>query len=73
MPREEHPHGVTDMECGPVIFGYHGHPWLVHHLAYRRTGHPNLHVRGYKEMGTAPPPSTWSCATTWTATVWWWT
>lgn len=63
MPHEEHPHGMTDLEYDalftrdkPVIFAYHGYPWLVHRLAYRRTGHPNLHVRGYKEMGTTTTP-----------------
>jgi xylulose-5-phosphate/fructose-6-phosphate phosphoketolase len=39
-----------------VIFAYHGYPWLIHRLAYRRTGHPNLHVRGYKEIGTTTTP-----------------
>ncbi|MFI1398686.1 phosphoketolase [Streptomyces sp. NPDC020681] len=63
MPREEHPHGMSDFEYDglftrdkPVIFAYHGYPWLIHRLAYRRTGHPNLHVRGYKEMGTTTTP-----------------
>jgi xylulose-5-phosphate/fructose-6-phosphate phosphoketolase len=63
MPREEHPHGMTDAEYDalftrerPVIFAYHGYPWLIHRLAYRRTGHPHLHVRGYKEMGTTTTP-----------------
>lgn len=40
----------------PVIFAYHGYPWLIHRLAYRRTGHPQLHVRGYKESGTTTTP-----------------
>ncbi|MEV0412799.1 phosphoketolase family protein [Streptomyces sp. NPDC050448] len=63
MPREEHPHGMTDVEYDalftrdtPVIFAYHGYPWLIHRLAYRRTGHPHLHVRGYKESGTTTTP-----------------
>ncbi|GGR37139.1 phosphoketolase family protein [Streptomyces roseolus] len=63
MPHDEHPHGMTDPEYDalftrdkPVIFAYHGYPWLVHRLAYRRTGHPNLHVRGYKEVGTTTTP-----------------
>lgn len=63
MPHGEHPHGMTDLEYDalftrdkPVIFAYHGYPWLVHRLAYRRNGHPNLHVRGYKEMGTTTTP-----------------
>ncbi|MFB6810735.1 phosphoketolase [Streptomyces sp. NPDC056387] len=63
MPHGEHPHGMTDTEYDalfttdkPVIFAYHGYPWLIHRLAYRRTGHPNLHVRGYKESGTTTTP-----------------
>ncbi|MFV0131506.1 phosphoketolase [Streptomyces sp. HMX112] len=63
MPHEEHPHGMTDSQYDalftpgkPVVFAYHGYPWLVHRLAYRRTGHPHLHVRGYKEMGTTTTP-----------------
>ncbi|MGW7459466.1 phosphoketolase family protein [Streptomyces sp. NPDC054797] len=63
MPREEHPHGMTEAEYDaffttdrPVVFAYHGYPWLIHRLAYRRTGHPNLHVRGYKESGTTTTP-----------------
>ncbi|MFJ3175326.1 phosphoketolase [Streptomyces roseus] len=63
MPHEEHPHGMTDAEydalftCDkPVIFAYHGYPWLVHRLAYRRTGHAQLHVRGYQESGSTTTP-----------------
>ncbi|MFC5199911.1 phosphoketolase [Streptomyces kaempferi] len=63
MPHEDHPHGMSDLEYDglfttdkPVIFAYHGYPWLIHRLAYRRTGHPHLHVRGYKEMGTTTTP-----------------
>ncbi|WP_217568654.1 phosphoketolase [Streptomyces sp. GbtcB7] len=63
LPREVHPHGMHDFEYDglfttdkPVIFAYHGYPWLVHRLAYGRTGHANLHVRGYKEMGTTTTP-----------------
>jgi xylulose-5-phosphate/fructose-6-phosphate phosphoketolase len=63
MPREEHPHGMSDFEFDglftrdkPVIFAYHGYPWLIHRLAYRRAGHAHLHVRGYKEMGTTTTP-----------------
>ncbi|MEU3975387.1 phosphoketolase family protein [Streptomyces bacillaris] len=63
MPNEEHPHGMTDAEYDalftrdrPVIFAYHGYPWLIHRLAYRRTGHAHLHVRGYKEEGTTTTP-----------------
>ncbi|MET9322836.1 phosphoketolase family protein [Streptomyces sp. NPDC003038] len=63
MPRDEHPHGMTGTEYEalftrdrPVIFAYHGYPWLLHRLAYRRTGHPRPHVRGYKESGTTTTP-----------------
>lgn len=63
MPREEHPHGMPDSEYDalftrdkPVIFAYHGYPWLIHRLVYRRTGHAHLHVRGYKESGTTTTP-----------------
>jgi xylulose-5-phosphate/fructose-6-phosphate phosphoketolase len=63
QPTAEHPHGLPDAEFDaifttdrPVIFAYHGYPWLIHRLAYRRTGHPNLHVRGFKEEGTTTTP-----------------
>lgn len=59
----EHPHGLSDRDFDtiftpdkPVIFAYHGYPWLIHRLTYRRTGHANLHVRGYKEEGTTTTP-----------------
>jgi xylulose-5-phosphate/fructose-6-phosphate phosphoketolase len=59
----EHPHGLSDREYDaiftttqPVIFAYHGYPWLIHRLTYRRAGHENLHVRGYKEEGTTTTP-----------------
>ena len=59
----EHPHGLSAKEFDmifttdkPVIFAYHGYPWLIHRLTYRRTGHDNLHVRGYKEEGTTTTP-----------------
>ncbi|MEU5391328.1 phosphoketolase family protein [Streptomyces tibetensis] len=63
LPQGEHPHGMCDFEYDglfttdkPVIFAYHGYPWLIHRLAYRRTGHQHLHVRGYKEAGTTTTP-----------------
>lgn len=63
QPREEHPHGLSDLEFDdlftknkPIIFAYHGYPWLIHRLTYRRTNHGNLHVRGYKEEGTTTTP-----------------
>ncbi|GAA1444584.1 phosphoketolase family protein [Leifsonia poae] len=59
----EHPHGLNDREYDalfttgkPVVFAYHGYPWLIHRLTYRRNGHSNLHVRGYKEEGTTTTP-----------------
>jgi len=63
QPAEEHPHGLSDREFDmlfttdkPVIFAYHGYPWLIHRLTYRRTNHANIHVRGYKEEGTTTTP-----------------
>ncbi len=63
QPQEEHPHGLTDREFDtlftqdkPILFAYHGYPWLIHRLTYRRTNHGNLHVRGYKEEGTTTTP-----------------
>ncbi|MGO9975877.1 MAG: phosphoketolase [Solirubrobacteraceae bacterium] len=62
-PETEHPHGLSDREFDnlftsdrPVIFAYHGYPWLIHRLTYRRTNHKNIHVRGYKEEGTTTTP-----------------
>ncbi|HEY1960529.1 MAG TPA: phosphoketolase family protein [Polyangiaceae bacterium] len=62
-PESEHPHGLSDTAFDglftrdrPVIFAYHGYPWLIHRLTYRRTNHPNIHVRGYKEEGTTTTP-----------------
>lgn len=63
QPKEEHPHGLPDKDFDtifttdkPIIFAYHGYPWLIHRLTYRRTNHHNLHVRGYKEEGTTTTP-----------------
>ncbi|MBC7207736.1 MAG: phosphoketolase, partial [Methyloversatilis sp.] len=63
QPREEHPHGLSDDEFVslfrpdvPILFAYHGYPWLIHRLTYRRSNHGNLHVRGYKEEGTTTTP-----------------
>ncbi len=63
QPQEEHPHGLSDKDFDtlfttdkPIIFAYHGYPWLIHRLTYRRTNHKNLHVRGYKEEGTTSTP-----------------
>ena len=63
QPEDEHPHGLTDPEFDalfttdrPIVFAYHGYPWLIHRLTYRRTNHDNLHVRGYKEEGTTTTP-----------------
>ena len=63
QPAEEHPHGLSNQAFNeiftadkPIIFAYHGYPWLIHRLTYRRTNHHNLHVRGYKEEGTTTTP-----------------
>ena len=64
QPPSEHPHGLTDARVrravhartSPIIFAFHGYPWLIHRLTYRRTNHENLHVRGYKEEGTTTTP-----------------
>jgi len=63
QPPVEHPHGLSDREFDalfttdkPIIFAFHGYPWLIHRLTYRRNNHKNLHVRGYKEEGTTTTP-----------------
>jgi xylulose-5-phosphate/fructose-6-phosphate phosphoketolase len=63
QPETEHPHGLSDRDFDtlftrdkPIIFAYHGYPWLIHRLTYRRANHENLHVRGYKEEGTTTTP-----------------
>ncbi len=63
QPQSEHPHGLSDKDFDglftkdkPIIFAYHGYPWLIHRLTYRRANHDNLHVRGYKEEGTTSTP-----------------
>jgi xylulose-5-phosphate/fructose-6-phosphate phosphoketolase len=63
VPHTEHPHGLTDDQFDaiftknkPIVFAFHGYPWLIHRLSYRRTNHDNLHVRGYKEEGTTTTP-----------------
>jgi xylulose-5-phosphate/fructose-6-phosphate phosphoketolase len=63
QPSTEHPHGLTDRDFDslfttdkPIIFNFHGYPWLIHRLAYRRAGHKNMHVRGYKEKGNINTP-----------------
>ncbi len=63
QPESEHPHGMSDQEFDslfttdkPIVFAYHGYPWLIHRLTYRRRNHGNLHVRGYKEEGTTTTP-----------------
>ncbi|MBI1735346.1 MAG: phosphoketolase family protein [Candidatus Rokubacteria bacterium] len=63
QPPNEHPHGLSDRDFDvlftkdrPIVFAFHGYPWLIHRLAYRRTNHANLHVRGYKEEGTVTTP-----------------
>src|SRR5580693_1592797 len=63
QPITDHPHGLSDRDfdsiftCSkPVIFNFHGYPWLIHKLAYKRANHDNLHVRGYKEVGSINTP-----------------
>ncbi len=63
QPQSEHPHGLSNKDFDllftndkPIIFAFHGYPWLIHRLTYRRTNHNNLHVRGYKEEGTTTTP-----------------
>ncbi len=63
QPPEEHPHGLSHKDFDtlftrdkPIVFAFHGYPWLIHRLTYRRTNHGNLHVRGYKEEGTTTTP-----------------
>jgi xylulose-5-phosphate/fructose-6-phosphate phosphoketolase len=63
QPESEHPHGLSDRDFDtlftsdrPIVFAYHGYPWLIHRLTYRRTNHHNMHVRGYKEEGTTTTP-----------------
>jgi xylulose-5-phosphate/fructose-6-phosphate phosphoketolase len=63
QPSSEHPHGLPDRDFDslftadkPIVFAFHGYPWLIHRLTYRRTNHDNLHVRGYKENGTTTTP-----------------
>jgi xylulose-5-phosphate/fructose-6-phosphate phosphoketolase len=63
QPDREHPHGLADKQfdaiftaARPVVFAYHGYPWLIHRLTYSRTNHHNIHVRGYKEEGTTTTP-----------------
>lgn len=63
QPQSEHPHGISDKDFDalftkdkPIVFAFHGYPWLIHRLTYRRTNHASLHVRGYKEEGTTTTP-----------------
>ena len=63
QPKSEHPHGISDVDFEtiftpdkPIVFAFHGYPWLIHRLTYRRPNHDNLHVRGYKEEGTTTTP-----------------
>ena len=63
QPSTEHPHGLNDRDFDalfttdkPGVFAFHGYPWLIHRLTYRRHNHPNFHVRGYKEEGTTTTP-----------------
>jgi xylulose-5-phosphate/fructose-6-phosphate phosphoketolase len=81
VPDSDHPHGLPDnqfnslfTEDRPVIFAFHGYPWLVHRLTYRRRNHDHMHVRGYKEEGiTTTTPFDMVMLNDPTATTWWWT
>ena len=78
MPATEHPHGLVGsgfrLACSPrdkpIIFNFHGYPWLIHKLTYRRTNHDNLHVRGYKEKGNINTPLELAIRTRSTASIW---
>jgi xylulose-5-phosphate/fructose-6-phosphate phosphoketolase len=76
QPQSEHPHGLSETDYDSlftkdkhIIFGFHGYPWLVHRLTYRRTNR-NLHVRGYKEEGTITTAFDIGCRTNWTDSTW---
>ena len=77
QPDREHPHGLSDRDFDslftpdkPIIFNFHGYPWLIHRLAYRRTNHENLHVRGYKEKGNINTPLELAIETRSTVSLW---
>ena len=77
VPNSEHPHGLTDRDFDslftldkPIIFNFHGYPWLIHRMAYRRHNHDNLHVRGYKEKAVSTRRWNWQSKTKPTASVW---
>jgi Phosphoketolase len=77
VPHTEHPHGMTDREFEaiftpdkPVVFNFHGYPWLIHRLTYRRPGQHNIHVRGYKEQGNINTPLSLPFVIRLTASVW---
>jgi xylulose-5-phosphate/fructose-6-phosphate phosphoketolase len=74
QPESEHPHGLPDSEFDslftpdrPIVFAYHGYPWLIHRLTYRRTNHANPTCAATRRRGRRPRCSTWSCSTTSTA------
>jgi len=78
-PQTEHLHGLSDWDFDrlftidkPIIFNFHGYPWLIHKLAYRRTNHPNLHVRGYKERGNINTPLELPWRTKLIVSIWRW-
>ena len=77
QPPSEHPHGLTDADFDPfspqdkpIVFAFHGYPWLIHRLTYRRTNHDNLHVRGYKEEGTTTTPFDMTVLNDMTVSIW---
>jgi hypothetical protein len=78
QPQSEHPHGLSDKQIDvlftrdkPIVFAFHGYPLLIHRLPYRRTSHPNLHVRGFKEEGTTTTPFDMTVMTNWTSFTCW--
>jgi xylulose-5-phosphate/fructose-6-phosphate phosphoketolase len=77
QPKSEHPHGLSDRDFDalftsdkPIIFAFHGYPWLIHRLTYRRTNHGNLHVRGYRKKARRPRRLIWWCSTIWIDSIW---
>ena len=77
QPHSEHPHGLSDAEFDaifttdrPIIFAYHGYPWLIHRLTYRRTATTTCTCAATRRRAPPPRRSTWWCATTWTASTW---
>ena len=78
QPPSEHPHGLSDRDFDvlfttdkPIIFAFHGYPWLIHRLTYRRTNHATSTCAATRRRARPPRRSTWRCGTTWIASTWW--